>query len=273
MKKIFLNFLAVILVFSLFSCNNVLTGDTNMSDTEKSVSSNESNTKEYMHPVAYLYEYKYVTVDEYHALLNRSTLPDDFLRYEDISYLGEFDSLTIFSELVPNKDTSTVTFEEFRICIYLYSLNNDEFYIGVYRGDMYPFKNSDFGILGTRSNDKIIGDSDNYTQCDINYEAWGGIIRGEFSNGYIAYYHYNVNNGYLTNIFFPIVPNNRLCQTSVFIAFDDYYYNPDDLLNHDLKTERTVERYDFSNEELNKFLYKDSSYEAFNRFYEKIGYT
>ena len=291
MKKIFLNFLAVILVFSLFGCGNI-TGE-NERDTLND-SSTDPQTEieiEYWGPNPKsppIHEYKLNSLEEYQAFVSERNLPTKFVRYEDISYLGDFTSLSIFSweengPFLPgsNSEISNIN--------YMYEFNNGEFYITFGYNNAYgdfrrisPILQQSFEL----SND-VMNEKKDFTFVDKDFfeNEWSKrsdnnwITLGSYDFDYNPNAHVVYNRAQLYAIVICTDEWDSGLETytdvEVDITFEPYVLSEVNTYGNGLVLahEKTVEDYDFSSEELNKFFYKETVLSAFNTLGEHITRT
>ena len=265
MRKKFFSVFVLLLTLSLISCGNTINQDVASSDT---LDENTISTTEYIQvwpgPESEK-TYRINTIEEYKEYVSMiKELPETFIRYEDISYLGDFSAFVYYNPHDPNSSDFYDTVKR-----YSYEFNDGQFRIEFNHGKFDSwgeYAEKDFGFEYV--------EFENIDQDDLTYKSGISLLNTDIYSEYrYGVSKINVNIGYyeddpLPSLFvmeFPCYDMSgeelKLSANIFFreVPFDDMYATaPFD--------------YDYSNEELNKFLNKSTLTEALHLFYMSYTY-
>lgn len=284
MKKIFLGVLTITLVFSLLSCANV--SDENESDTLNNSYTDvqteiEIKTWGPTPSSPPIYEYKLESLEEYQAFVSERNLPTKFVRYEDISYLGDFTSLSIFSweengPFLPDWNSKLSNID------YMYEFNNGEFYVKFGYNNVYGNVERNSLLLqeSFELSYDVMNEKNDLTFVDKDvFETEWSKSRIWKPWGFYEYYptvHFVYNQGLLNGIVICTDAwdegTESYTDVEVNITFEPYTISKLNTSGNYLifAGEKTIADYDFSNEELNKFFYRETLPFAFKSMGEHI---
>lgn len=263
MKKLLLIILAVTLIFTFVSCDDIFT--TGTENNQESTDDIELNTHEKTTNIVVDDTLVYETLEEYKRFVELN--PFLRLRYEAIEHLGEFSSFSYLG-LRSYEKFEKIPFDMTNSHNYIYELNDGQIRIEIHQScsdwgrsfnikdveaNMHPDLCAVFEENELTYREQGLKKTYQLTFSSESNELFPGHPEPEFS----IFYNYN-DNGYLDSMLFYVIANADKSVDNIKLHVNITF------------GENGLEGYDFSNEELNGFLYADTAGDALAKAHLRV---
>ena len=241
MKKLILSIVCLLLIFTMVGCGVEpdMSYDTHESDVNVTETDRWSGGY-----ISYSRIYEYSSMEEYNTFVNNTELPTWFAEYDILSYIGDLSKLTLNYYGEPSDLGDKVTYDQLTEeteFYYSFAGIDDSVYIEFCAGDIsYSVENDHYKTVTIQEDDLLLIDREKYGTDVIAY--YDGIV--PFRETKIAYVY-----GSLGNLRYIEFQGEGVL---IKICF------PTELIKEDGVCEEVL-KYDRSNEEINKFLNKETA--------------